>query len=158
MWVMPVPLKLATTAHAEPAATSAMTPMPAPMSIFRDLLIAPSCPVFGRALARPHRHHPTSGGGRQWTGVLRLVPFAAVVRRRVIVSGRVQGVFFRDSCQREAVSAGVTGWVRNRGDGAVEAEFEGPAEAVDRGISWWPSGPPRALRARLAGPGIQPHR
>ena len=49
-----------------------------------------------------------------------------VVRKRVVVSGYVQGVFFRDSTRREAARRGVAGWVCNRRDGAVEAVFEGP--------------------------------
>jgi acylphosphatase len=56
----------------------------------------------------------------------------------------VQGVFFRDDCRREAVAAGVTGWVRNRGDGRVEAVFEGEPDAVDRLVSWCRTGPPSA--------------
>jgi acylphosphatase len=66
------------------------------------------------------------------------------VRRRVVVAGRVQGVFFRDSCQRVAASAGVTGWVRNRNDGRVEAAFEGDPDAVDRMVAWCRQGPRRA--------------
>ena len=65
-------------------------------------------------------------------------------RRRVVVSGRVQGVFFRDSCQRAAADAGVTGWVRNRGDGAVEAVFEGDEAAVDAMVRWCHQGPSQA--------------
>jgi acylphosphatase len=61
-----------------------------------------------------------------------------------VVSGRVQGVWFRDSCQQEARAEGVSGWVRNRGDGAVEAEFEGGEDAVERMIAWCREGPPRA--------------
>ena len=67
-----------------------------------------------------------------------------LVRRRVIVSGRVQGVWFRESCRREAQAAGVRGWVRNLSDGRVEAELEGDAAAVDRIVGWCRSGPPRA--------------
>ena len=52
------------------------------------------------------------------------------IARRIRVSGRVQGVFFRDTCRREASSHGVAGWVRNCSDGSVEAVFEGPPEAV----------------------------
>lgn len=63
------------------------------------------------------------------------------VRRRVVVSGRVQGVFFRDSCQREAVGLGVTGWVRNTHDGAVEAVFEGDDGAVEQMVAWCRVGP-----------------
>ena len=58
--------------------------------------------------------------------------------------GRVQGVFFRDSCAREARSAGIAGWIRNRSDGAVEALFEGPEPAVDRMVAWCRQGPARA--------------
>ena len=67
-----------------------------------------------------------------------------MTRVRVVVTGRVQGVWFRDSCQREARALGVGGWVRNRGDGAVEAEFEGPEAAVTRMVAWCREGPPRA--------------
>jgi acylphosphatase len=56
----------------------------------------------------------------------------------------VQGVFFRDSCRDQARALGVGGWVRNRSDGAVEAEFEGPRAAVDRLVSWCGTGPARA--------------
>jgi acylphosphatase len=66
------------------------------------------------------------------------------VRRRVVVHGRVQGVFFRDSTEREAKSKGVAGWVRNRDDGTVEAVFEGPPAAVDALVSFCQSGPSKA--------------
>lgn len=59
--------------------------------------------------------------------------------------GRVQGVFFRDSCAREARAAGLTGWIRNRSDGAVEAVFEGRREAVERLVEWCRHGPSRAM-------------
>jgi acylphosphatase len=59
-----------------------------------------------------------------------------VVRYRVLVSGRVQGVFFRDSCRKMAEEYGVSGWVRNRPDGRVEAVFEGPEDAVGRLLEW----------------------
>ncbi|HEV2999770.1 MAG TPA: acylphosphatase [Solirubrobacteraceae bacterium] len=68
----------------------------------------------------------------------------ANVARRVVVRGRVQGVFFRDSARRAADSRGVAGWIRNRSDGAVEAWFEGAAEAVDAMVAWARSGPSRA--------------
>ena len=61
------------------------------------------------------------------------------------MSGRVQGVFFRDDCRRLANAAGVAGWVSNRHDGRVEAVFEGQLEAVDRLVSWCRTGPPAAL-------------
>ena len=67
-----------------------------------------------------------------------------MIRRRVVVDGRVQGVFFRDSCRREADLAGVTGWVRNLRDGRVEAVFEGTPDAVERLVQWCRVGPPRA--------------
>ncbi len=63
------------------------------------------------------------------------------VRRRVVVHGNVQGVFFRDSCRREARSRGVAGWVTNRPDGAVEAVFEGEPDAVDALVDWCAQGP-----------------
>lgn len=67
-----------------------------------------------------------------------------MTRRRVVVSGRVQGVFFRDSTRRHAATAGVSGWVSNRPDGAVEAVFEGDAEAVDQLVEFCRRGPGRA--------------
>jgi acylphosphatase len=69
---------------------------------------------------------------------------AGTVRRRVVVRGEVQGVFFRDSTRREAEARGVTGSVTNRSDGAVEALFEGSEEAVDAMIEFCRSGPSRA--------------
>lgn len=66
------------------------------------------------------------------------------VRRRVLVSGRVQGVFFRDACARVATAAGVIGWVRNLPDGRVEGAFQGAAPAVERMVGWCRAGPPRA--------------
>jgi len=63
------------------------------------------------------------------------------VRSRVVVHGHVQGVFFRDSCRREASSRGVAGWVTKRPDGAVEAVFEGDADAVRAMVDWCRSGP-----------------
>jgi acylphosphatase len=63
------------------------------------------------------------------------------IRRRVVVHGRVQGVFFRDSARREAASRGVTGWITNRPDGAVEAVFEGDADAVQALVDWSRRGP-----------------
>lgn len=70
---------------------------------------------------------------------------AGRVRRRVLVSGRVQGVFFRDTCQQQATSAGVAGYVANRRDGRVEAVFEGEPDAVERMVEWCRRGP-RAAR------------
>jgi acylphosphatase len=59
----------------------------------------------------------------------------------VLVSGRVQGVFFRDSCSRRARELGVCGWVRNLPDGRVEAVFEGEAQAVEQMVRWCHVGP-----------------
>jgi acylphosphatase len=73
-----------------------------------------------------------------------------VTRRHVVVRGRVQGVFFRDSCRREAGGRGVTGWVRNTPDGSVEAVFEGPADAVDAMVAWVHEGPPHATVAGVS--------
>ena len=64
-----------------------------------------------------------------------------VVRYRVLISGRVQGVFFRDTCRRLAQESGVAGWVRNLPDGRVEAVFEGPDEEVRRLVDWVHNGP-----------------
>jgi acylphosphatase len=64
-----------------------------------------------------------------------------VVRRRVVVHGRVQGVFFRDSTRRKAQSRGVAGWVTNRHDGAVEAVFEGEHDAVESLVRFAREGP-----------------
>jgi acylphosphatase len=63
------------------------------------------------------------------------------VRRRVVVHGHVQGVFFRDTTRREASRRGVAGWVTNRPDGAVEAVFEGPASEVDALVGFAREGP-----------------
>ena len=63
------------------------------------------------------------------------------IARRVVVHGTVQGVFFRDSTRRKAESRGVSGWVRNRSDGAVEAHFEGDPEAVDAMVAFAREGP-----------------
>jgi acylphosphatase len=66
------------------------------------------------------------------------------IRRRVIVRGRVQGVFFRDTVRRAAESRGVAGWAANRDDGAVEAAFEGEPAAVEELIEVCRRGPSRA--------------
>lgn len=60
------------------------------------------------------------------------------------ISGRVQGVGFRYSMEHEAQRLGVTGWVRNRRDGTVEAVVDGSAEAVQAMIHWSRRGPPAA--------------
>jgi acylphosphatase len=68
-----------------------------------------------------------------------------VIRYRLLISGRVQGVFFRDTCHRVAQQHGVSGWVRNLPDGSVEAVFEGPDEDVRRLVEWSRQGPRSAL-------------
>ncbi len=67
-----------------------------------------------------------------------------MIRRRVIVRGRVQGVFFRASCRDAAHSLGVSGWVSNEPDGTVHAVFEGDKGAVEGMVAWCHSGPPQA--------------
>jgi acylphosphatase len=71
------------------------------------------------------------------------------VRKRVIVHGRVQGVFFRDTTRRMAESRGVSGWVRNNPDGSVEAAFEGEADAVDEMVRFAHDGPRGAMVERM---------
>jgi acylphosphatase len=65
-------------------------------------------------------------------------------RVRVVVKGWVQGVGFRADCRYEAQRLGLAGWVRNRGDGSVEALFAGPAPAVDEMVRWCEHGPANA--------------
>ncbi len=67
-----------------------------------------------------------------------------MVRRRVVVRGRVQGVFFRASCEQEASRRGVSGWVSNEPDGSVVAEFEGETGDVEAMVQWCGVGPPSA--------------
>lgn len=64
-----------------------------------------------------------------------------MIRKRVVVAGRVQAVGFRQACADAARRLGVAGWVRNRRDGRVEAAFEGPAPAVSQLVDWCRSGP-----------------
>ena len=67
-----------------------------------------------------------------------------MIGRRLVITGQVQGVGFRDGLCRVAQRAGVTGWVRNRRDGSVEAFVQGRGEAVDGVIAWAQRGPPAA--------------
>ncbi len=71
------------------------------------------------------------------------------VRTRVIVTGRVQGVWFRETCREQAAALGVSGWVRNQADGKVEGVFEGPPAAVARLVTWCHDGPSRARVDRV---------
>ncbi len=73
-----------------------------------------------------------------------------MVRLRVVVSGRVQGVWFRESCRRQAAAAGVNGWVGNVVDGTVHAVLEGEDAAVVHVLAWMRQGPPRAEVTNVA--------
>jgi acylphosphatase len=73
----------------------------------------------------------------------------ARIRRRVVVSGRVQGVGFRAATRFKAEGCGVAGWVRNRPDGSVEAAFEGDPEAVELLIGFCRAGPRLARVERV---------
>ena len=66
-------------------------------------------------------------------------------RVHLTISGRVQGVYFRQSTRREAVACGISGWVRNRNDGTVEIVAEGPSEALEKLIAWCAIGPEMAI-------------
>lgn len=79
-----------------------------------------------------------------------------MIARRVLVSGVVQGVFFRDTCARRARAEGVAGWVRNRADGRVEAWFQGEAQAVENMVRWCRNGPPRAEVAGVSVEAVDP--
>jgi acylphosphatase len=72
-----------------------------------------------------------------------------MIRRRVVIHGQVQGVFFRDSTRQLAEREGVAGWVRNRSDGAVEAVFEGEPDAVERLLRFAREGPRGARVERV---------
>jgi acylphosphatase len=72
-----------------------------------------------------------------------------MIRRRVVVHGRVQGVFFRDTTQRMARSRGVAGWVRNTPEGRVEAVFEGDPDAVEAMLAFAKEGPRGAVVERV---------
>jgi acylphosphatase len=72
-----------------------------------------------------------------------------MIRRRAVIHGFVQGVFFRDSTRRLAERHGVAGWARNNRDGTVEAVFEGEAEAVERLVAFVHEGPRGAEVSRV---------
>ncbi len=72
------------------------------------------------------------------------------VRVRAVVSGRVQGVWYRESCRREAERLGVVGWVRNSPVGSVELEAEGEPSAVESLLDWARRGPARAEVAAMS--------
>jgi acylphosphatase len=73
----------------------------------------------------------------------------AEIRVHLIIEGRVQGVWFRESTRRQALSLGVTGWVRNLPNGAVEAVAEGPEEAIQKFVAWCHRGPTAARVDRV---------
>jgi acylphosphatase len=79
----------------------------------------------------------------------RMIQTGAVIRRRVVAHGRVQGVFFRDTCRRQASTRQVSGWVANREDGAVEAVFEGEPSDVQAMVDWARRGPYQAHVTKL---------
>jgi acylphosphatase len=70
-------------------------------------------------------------------------------RRRIVARGRVQGVWYRETCRREADRLGVAGWARNLDDGTVEVVAEGEPGALDALVEWCRDGPPRALVTRV---------
>ena len=72
-----------------------------------------------------------------------------MVSRQILVSGVVQGVGYRDALRYQAEKRGVTGWVRNRSDGNVEALLQGSPEAVDSLLAWARRGPPAARVVEL---------
>jgi acylphosphatase len=79
-----------------------------------------------------------------------------VIRKRVIVHGYVQGVGFRYSARAQASRLGVAGWVRNRGDGTVEAEIEGDDASVAILLDWFGKGPPGAIVERTEVTELEP--
>ncbi|HSD99295.1 MAG TPA: acylphosphatase [Burkholderiales bacterium] len=72
-----------------------------------------------------------------------------VVTKHLIITGRVQGVGFRFYMERKARELGITGWVRNRRDGAVEAVVQGTTGAVESMIAWARRGPPSSIVAEV---------
>ncbi|WP_246265862.1 acylphosphatase [Aromatoleum diolicum] len=72
-----------------------------------------------------------------------------IIARRLMIRGRVQGVGYRASAQFEAERLGLSGWVRNRGDGSVEALIAGPETAVEQFVAWAHRGPTHAQVAAI---------
>ena len=72
-----------------------------------------------------------------------------VIRKRLVIHGRVQGVWFRNATQRQARALGVSGWVRNRTDGSVEAVFEGAPALVAAAVAFCHEGPTHARVDRV---------
>ena len=71
------------------------------------------------------------------------------IRKHLIIEGLVQGVWFRESTRRQAVSLGVSGWVKNRTEGTVEALLEGSGDAVLKLVDWCRKGPSAASVTRI---------
>jgi acylphosphatase len=80
------------------------------------------------------------------------------VARRLVVRGRVQGVGYRDAAVQAAFTHQVTGWVRNRRDGAVEAFVQGPPAAVEAFVAWCRRGPPLARVSTVDVAEVEPER
>jgi acylphosphatase len=93
---------------------------------------------------RAGKQGPQASARLPWFARIVAVASDDLIRRRVVVHGRVQGVFFRDSAQARAEAEGVSGWIANRDDGTVEAALEGPPDAVERMVAFCLSGPERA--------------
>jgi acylphosphatase len=79
-----------------------------------------------------------------------------MIRQRVIVHGRVQAVGFRYYARAEAQRLGISGWIRNRSDGSVEAEVEGDGASVDAMLSWLDEGPPGADVTTMSTADLEP--
>ncbi|MDO8892112.1 MAG: acylphosphatase [Sulfurimicrobium sp.] len=77
------------------------------------------------------------------------MPDSPDVTKYLRLHGRVQGVYFRESMCRKAAELGITGWVRNRRDGTVEATVQGTPEAVEKMLAWARLGPPSAQVTRM---------
>ena len=77
------------------------------------------------------------------------IPILSKKTLRLIIQGHVQGVCFRDAMRREAQRLGIAGWVRNRGDGAVEAAVQGDPADVDAIVHWAHRGPQLAQVERV---------
>lgn len=108
---------------------------------------------MGSALAdrdtRGRRERPETSLNPSRHGRAGTMAASAMTRFHVLVSGKVQGVWFRESTRREAERLGVGGWVRNLPDGRVEAVFTGPADAVQGLVAWCHRGPPAAEVERV---------
>jgi acylphosphatase len=73
------------------------------------------------------------------------------MNKRIKITGKVQGVFYRKSAQHKALELGVTGWIKNEPDGSVTAELEGEPHSVSAMESWLKKGPPQANVVEIKG-------